>query len=418
MWINSSNTFANTFYFHLMYLRPLLLALIVSCLLIFTGINANAAQKLSGKARVSLITCGQGPDLYEAFGHTAIRVYDPENGINNAYNYGIFSFNQANFYANFAMGHLWYRLGVNDFDRFVYSYEYHKRSVYEQVLNFDQEQKQALFDTLERNRLPENRYYLYNYFFHNCSTIPRDIIELASGHTIEYSYKGEKFKAGKSIRQLVDEYIIHNSWGNFGIDIALGAEIDEKATFHEYLYLPEYLMDAFASATIMANGKKKPLVQKTLIHYQSDVDYMKENISPGPITVFWLFFGLLALLTLWGFKTRNAFKGIDFLFFLILGLNGSVLFFISFFTDHTATENFNLLWNLPTHLVFAFVLLRKKQGKFISLYLMLTIFLCLISLADDLILPQNFHPAVIPVLLTIILRSSFLLYHNKLNPKE
>lgn len=375
----------------------------------------NAATELSDKSRVSLITCSAGPDLYEAFGHTAIRVYDPGNGINQVYNYGIFSFDQPDFYLNFAKGHLWYRLGINDFDRFVYTYQYYERSVYEQILNFDLEQRQTLYDSLEHNFLPENRYYLYNYFYHNCSTIPRDIIEYASGNKINYRYTDKRFEKGKSIRQLVDEYIVHNSWGNFGIDLALGAEIDKEATLHQYLYLPEYLMSAFESATISKNGEESPLVLKTLTHYQSPIDYLNKNISPGPITVFWLFFLLVALITAWNFKSKRAFKGFDFLLFLVLGLNGSMLFFISFFTDHTAAENYNLLWSLPTHLLFAFVLLSGKNGNLKRYYSILSILLCVLLFADNfIIIPQDIHPAVIPIMLVIIIRSIWIYYQSKL----
>lgn len=398
-----------------MYLKAYLIkTLELISLVLILSLNAQAAITLSDKAEVSLITCGAGEDLYEAFGHTAIRVYDQKNAINLVYNYGIFSFNQPNFYANFAMGHLWYQLGVNDFDRFVYTYEYYQRSVYEQVLNFNAEQKQVLFDSLENNLKPENKFYLYDYFFNNCSTIPRDILEYASGNSVQYNYAAENFSEGKSIRNLIDEYLIHNSWGNFGIDLGLGAKIDKKASFHEYLYLPEYLMQAYNSAEIISDGNVVPLVKRQIVHYQSPINYLERNISPGPIPVFWVLFGLILLLTIWGFKKKKAFKALDFTIFFILGITGTVVFFISFCTDHNAAaQNYNLLWNLPTHLIFAFILLRKKQGNLSKYYLIFSIFLCLLLLLDDLILPQSFHPANIPVLLSIILRSGYMLWFRK-----
>lgn len=383
------------------------------CSLIALQLNLKAAVTLSEKSQVSLITCGPGKDLYEAFGHTAIRVYDPENRLNIVYNYGIFSFSQENFYANFAKGHLWYQLGANDFDRFVYSYEYNERSVYEQILNFNLSQRQVLYDSLVNNIKPQNRYYLYDYFYHNCSTIPRDVIEYASGYSIEYKYTD--FVAGKSIRDLVDEYLHVNSWGDFGIDLALGAVIDGEATFHEYLYLPEYLMEAFSTAQLQTIDGTIPLVKKTITHYESDVDYYSERIWPGPLETFGLFFALLLLITIWNFRTHRAFKGLDFLLFLVLGIHGTILFLISFFTDHNAAaQNYNLLWSLPTHLIFAFLIFMKNKGLWFSVYLWLTIAFCTLILTDDLILPQNFHPATTFILLAIILRSGWLLYYRKI----
>ena len=47
----------------------------------------------------------------------------------------------------------------------------------EQVLNLTSEEKLALNQALEENYQPENRVYRYNYFYDNCSTRPRDILE-------------------------------------------------------------------------------------------------------------------------------------------------------------------------------------------------------------------------------------------------
>jgi hypothetical protein len=74
---------------------------------------AFAQMPLSDSAQISVITCGpyQG-ELYSAFGHSAIRVYDPASGKDFAFNYGVFDFDQPNFYLNFTRGHLLYKLGV------------------------------------------------------------------------------------------------------------------------------------------------------------------------------------------------------------------------------------------------------------------------------------------------------------------
>src|SRR5687768_4645048 len=110
------------------------------------------AQKLSPDARISVMTIGpwQG-ELYSAFGHSAFRVLDAANGIDYAYNYGVFDFDQPNFYLNFARGYLYYKLGVYPYRNFEYYYIYHNRYVHEQVLNLTSPQKQRLFDSLQWN---------------------------------------------------------------------------------------------------------------------------------------------------------------------------------------------------------------------------------------------------------------------------
>jgi hypothetical protein len=48
---------------------------------------------LSQNSRVSVITCGTGNESTRFFGHTAIRISDPDNYIDAVFNYGAFDFN-------------------------------------------------------------------------------------------------------------------------------------------------------------------------------------------------------------------------------------------------------------------------------------------------------------------------------------
>ena len=49
--------------------------------------------KLSNHSEISIITVGPGELLYEAFGHSAIRVKDSVLGFDYIFNYGLFDFN-------------------------------------------------------------------------------------------------------------------------------------------------------------------------------------------------------------------------------------------------------------------------------------------------------------------------------------
>src|SRR6185295_5483513 len=153
-------------------MRNLILALLV--LLSLTAFSQKF--RLSPEAEISIITCGpwQG-EVYSAFGHNAIRVYDPVNRIDDAYNYGVFDFNQPNFYLNYTRGLLLFKLGVYPYPDFRNIYIYYNRSVTEQVLNLSDLQKQAVYDFLEWNARPENETYRYDYFYNNCATQVRDV---------------------------------------------------------------------------------------------------------------------------------------------------------------------------------------------------------------------------------------------------
>ena len=114
------------------------------------------AQTLSENARISLITCTPGEELYARYGHTAIRVYDEANEMDITLNYGIFDFNTDHFYWKFVKGETWYELGAAPTWWFMQEYEAGDRPVYEQVLNLTAEQREALWQALETNYQPQN----------------------------------------------------------------------------------------------------------------------------------------------------------------------------------------------------------------------------------------------------------------------
>ncbi len=145
-------------------------------LLLFVTYMSNAqlsehSIKLSDQAEISVVTCGPfHGEVYSAFGHSAFRVSDPTQGIDAIYNYGVFDYDQPNFYLNFALGKNKYMLGVQDYKRFRDVYIYYNRFIHEQSLDLNNFQKQKLFSYLEWNARPENQYYYYDYFYNNCAT--------------------------------------------------------------------------------------------------------------------------------------------------------------------------------------------------------------------------------------------------------
>ena len=123
---------------------------IVRILLLLLLTSTVYSQKLSEQATISVVTLGpfQG-ELFSAFGHSAFRIYDPVQRIDDAYHYGVFDFDQPNFYLNFARGYLYYSLGINDYQPFRNYYVHYNRKVHEQVLNLTALQKQKLYDYLQ-----------------------------------------------------------------------------------------------------------------------------------------------------------------------------------------------------------------------------------------------------------------------------
>ena len=73
---------------------------IVLLLIIYQNIQSQNS-KLSVYSEISIITVGPGNVLFEAFGHSAIRVKDPVLRMDAVYNYGLFDYNQPNFGVGF-----------------------------------------------------------------------------------------------------------------------------------------------------------------------------------------------------------------------------------------------------------------------------------------------------------------------------
>ena len=121
--------------------------------------------QLSPQAQISLLTCAPGDEIYSYFGHSAIRINDPLSGIDYVYNYGVFSFDTPHFIWRFIKGETDYMLAGQRMASFIGAYREEQRSVYEQVLNISQTEKQTLFDALLENAKKENRIYRYRHFF-------------------------------------------------------------------------------------------------------------------------------------------------------------------------------------------------------------------------------------------------------------
>ena len=331
-------------------------------LFIFSIYSASKAQvQLSVYAEVSIVTAGPGEELYEAFGHSAIRIKDPVLNLDLIYNYGMFDFNQPNFLLNFAKGNMIYSLARYDFKYFLASYRKDKRWVKQQVLNLTQQEKQAYFIFLERNATPENRNYLYDPYFDNCATKLRDITKSILGSKLIFN--DNHIEKQLTFRQLTNHEIHWNSWGTFGLNLIAGTKLDQKATSKEYMYLPDYIYSSFKNAAVYLENQPKHLVKR-----EDFLIRVKEKEPKTSLFNPFLIFSILAFLGIYitykDYKKNRRTKWLDFILLFTTGLIGCVLFFLWFFSTHsTAPNNFNLLWAFAPNLIIAFLLLNKKQKK-------------------------------------------------------
>lgn len=363
--------------------------------------------QLSSEAEVSIITAGPGKVLYEGFGHSTIRVFDAQNGIDLAYNYGIFDFDAPNFYLNFTKGKLLYKLQSYPFYIFVNSYKRDKRWIKEQILNLNQTEKQQFYEYLENNAKPENATYFYDPFFNNCASKLRDITDVILKEKISFNTNTEEKK--QSFRQLMNIEIPWNSWGSFGINLALGSKLDEIVDEKQAMYLPDYVLSGFSTATINRKGRTENLVKKEL----TILNYKELKIDPSvlnPLTCFLIVLFIGTFITYRDLKKKQLTKWLDFTLFISTGILGICVLFLWFFTDHSTTpNNFNFLWAFAPNFLFAFFVIKNQKKKWLKYYIKLVVILLLLVPFIWLGQVQQLPLAVIPLLILLLIRYLTLL---------
>lgn len=354
------------------------------------------ARQLSPDARISILTCNPGTEVYSMYGHTAIRVSDPTTGLDAVFNYGVFSFEAPNFIYRFAKGQTDYLMVGQKFSSFLPEYEKDKRSVYEQVLNLSPEGKIKLFEALLENAKPENREYRYNFFMDNCATRVRDMIERNTGLSVVFP----EDHPTKSYRDLIKEFHHSFRWIDLGIDLLVGKKAEQPVSAYGQMFLPEYLQVQFASAEITIDGKTQPLVLETRTLVEHPNTKLNSDL-PWPAIVFGLFFLVVTGISVHGYFREKNNDWLDYWLFGLSGFAGLIIGWFTLYSEHPAmSPNFNLLWAFPANLFFAFVWRFKKWRHRTKLYFWPAGALLILSF----IAGQQFNPAVYFIILTLLVR--------------
>ncbi|SMD36229.1 protein of unknown function [Reichenbachiella faecimaris] len=372
--------------------------------------TAHSQIRLSDQAEIIvLILDPTQVELYSAFGHSAFRISDPINRIDMVFNYGIFDFDQPNFYLNFTKGKLYYKLGTGNYEAYKRYYLREDRSWREHALNIGQEDKQAIFDFLINNAKPENANYYYNYCYDNCATRMRDVLDLTLGDKIKYDYTYAS--DSMSFRDLMDKYLTYQPWGDLGIDICLGSQIDQRASGFDYQYMPLYLEEALLAATLQTDSLTVPAIATSATMNVSSEQPLGGGFKPSHLFV--IVFFVVGLIIHRGLKYQVNYRFIDVILFGVTGLLGCFLLFLWFGTDHLSKYNYNLLWAMPLNLIGLFYLLKNSKPDWLSLYFQVFGGLQVLLIIFRELLPQVIHFALIPLVLALAIRSFYLAYSLK-----
>src|SRR5690554_3420089 len=389
-----------------------LYSVIFASLILLTSLSAQV--QLSDSASISLLTASPWKGaIYAMFGHTAIRVSDDSTGVDAVYNYGFFDPSQPHFYYNFVRGKTDYILGVTMYKDFLFEYDYKGQQVIEQEIALSFVEKQQLYDALFVNALPENRGYRYNYFYDNCSTRPRDMIEKYTHGVIRYAPTPKD----QSYRDLLHECLAPYPWVSFGIDLLIGTEADRTIDLREKMFLPSYLMDSFEDAIIKKNDTLSyPLVNNSSVildHDDERNNHSEQSLFTPIIVAFVLLFIsiLVTLLQIIKLNVSKLPKRYDTILFATAGVAGFIIFFLMYFSEHPATNpNWNFIWLNLFALIAALLFWVKSANRVVYFYHFINFVLLTLFLLLWWLIPQQLPAATIPFSMSLWLRSASHLF--------
>lgn len=347
---------------------------------------------------ISLLTCQPHDEVYSLYGHTAIRYHDMhrKDGVDAAFNYGVFNFNAPHFVARFVFGLTDYELGAYPYDLFQAEYRHFGSMVTEQVLNLTAQEKYQLRQALSENLRPENRVYRYNYFYNNCTTKARDIIEQCINGKVEYA---ERKDYTPTYREMVHEMTQRNPWSQWGNDLLLGIKSDQPTTMRQQEFLPHNLMYDFDHAQIYANGTYRPLVKERRIGVPAGVQMQEPGFPFSPMQCFMalLAVGLVLFFIQW--KKHVIFIAWEVMLMLTTGIMGIVLFLMLFSQHPTVSLNLQFILLNPIHWLFLWPVVRGKK----TIYWRITAALSCLFLIGGLF--QSFAEGIWSLALCLLLQS-------------
>jgi len=323
----------------------LLLILIVSSSLFAEGENIT----------LKIAVMGPGDELYFWWGHIALVIEDSETETSRFYDYGLFSFENENFFYNFAFGRLLYSCGVSSTSRNIASYMYTNRDIVFYTLNVSPETRKKVRDFAELNVLPGNCDYYYHHFKDNCSTRIRDIIDLATDGQFKEQYVNAPGRF--TLRQHVRRHTWFMPPVDWILNFWMGQVIDIPVTIWEEMFLPSEVGKRIEDFWYTdAKGEKQKLVSGIEEIYIAEGRPKTLDIPrkqwPRELAfslVLSVIFGFFFFLQKKNCRAGRILAGISMsLTGIIFGFAGLLLYFLSLFTNHDYTfQNYNMLFGTP-----------------------------------------------------------------------
>ena len=359
-------------------------------------------QRLSEEAVLSLLTTGPSErEIAAAFGHSGIRIQDPEQGLDLLFNYGVFDFEASGFFLNYIRGDLNYRMGLFDSRSYIAHTKEEGRSMLSQSLDLSYEARQSIYSYLLYNYAPERRVFAYDYFYRNCATQIRDLFEQQLPDLVFDTTYVSEWPKGATIRLLMNEQMAHFPWFSLGINLLLGSEVDESIDARAYMFLPKYVASGLQVAELKGDSTQRLVKDEVLL-----LSDRQPGVAPlnTPLIFCSLMLALVFFITYRDYRAGRSRDWIDSVALSFVGGMGLLMLWLWVGTRHHSTWNYHLLWAWPTHLFVPLLLRVPKLRRLLRIYLKVYGGMLLLLLLGWGLVPQEVPEAVLPVWILLLLR--------------
>ncbi|WP_154223623.1 DUF4105 domain-containing protein [Marinicella rhabdoformis] len=312
-----------------------------------------AAQVTSAR-QFYLMTVEPGTEFWSVYGHTALVIDD------DVYGFGVFSFEQKDFYQSFARNEMTYMVGHTAVEDEVYWAEVEGRKMTMLPLNISVDAQNEIMAYLRWHFKPENQSYAYDYFLQNCATKIRDILDGAMDGELQANFSNQG-----SGSYFSHTFPVNNqSLMTFGLAVAFGHAAYQPRTDWELMAFPMFLRHSLLQPGMSDwHGELEVKVNK------SDADSWFQFLKTH------LFLMLLTVLMLLCLGLKPVRKLTINVWLSVQSLVGVILLFLWFGTAHEmAAWNIQLLIFSPLAVAaIKFLQIRKVLWLFVILWVPLAI---------------------------------------------
>ena len=371
-------------------------------------------------------------DVYTLYGHAGLRVCDSVQGFDVTFNYGLFNFSE-DFVPRFIQGKTDYIvLPIPTSD---YMSEYQGRGViYELILRTDSLQRAHLWQLLIENVQPEHRTYRYNAFRDNCSTRPLALyfatLKGENQSTLDTQQLTFKFDSVSSIpplspttwRTAINELEASSPWLVLGTDLAMGTALDQEMSIAQRFFIPTEVARLLPHLSVATSSEGDNWVRPV----QQAIAYGQPHpIAPAglslthPQVVFTLLLLISVIVFIYRYRRKPVAGIIEGSIYLVAGLGGSLLCYLTFLSEHPmVSPNYNLLALHPLYLLIVLLMPWRRRTLRVRTVLHAVCLVLLIAFPIvSLIAGQVINPSVYLIALSLGLLSLGRLLHKPLSHK-